>query len=132
MWQKKIGVYYIGHEQIELILMEGYGGEIYFTPEKGCLPRMKIGADEEDWQGLLTCVLHEAYEFTLDRADCRFNATNTIPPRESGAYMFYMSHSQFHDCCSRVGEFLTDGALKDIQKAYKEYHVQKKKKGKKS
>ena len=47
MKQKIVGSYYAGNECVQLVLMEGIGGEFYCIPERGATARIKIGADAD-------------------------------------------------------------------------------------
>lgn len=46
MKQKIVGTYYAGHQQIQLVIREGDGGEFFLNPERGSLPRIKLGVDK--------------------------------------------------------------------------------------
>lgn len=74
MKQIVVGTYYAGFNQIELVLRDGVGSEYYNCPEKGKCPRIKIGADYNNWGGLVNSLLHELYEFLYDKLQCRYVA----------------------------------------------------------
>ena len=119
-----IGTYEIGYEQCQLVIREGTGGEFFWIPEKGCIPRIAIGVDYDNWNEVVAILLHECLEFCKDRAGCRYNPTNTVSPREHGAYMFVMSHATFQDCCAKTAEFITP-ALPALARAWKKWKGKK-------
>ena len=127
MKQKIVGSYYVGSESVQLVLRRGDGGEFYNTPEKGSVPRIKVGADEQDWIMVRTSLLHEITELMMDRLKCRFLPTNDFSNSHS-AYLFVIDHTNFSDVCYRVSEFL-DVAIPDTKKAWKKWN--KKNKGEK-
>ena len=127
-----VGVFECGYEQIQLVLREGMGGEFYTCPEKGSLPRIKVGAyGPDEWKHVIACLMHEITEFSMWRQDCRFYPDNRIMPRSHADYLFVMSHEKFNDCITKVAEFIHI-ALPELAKAYNAWHKPKpKKRGKK-
>lgn len=122
MKQKIVGVYECGYEQIQLVLREGTGGEFYSCPEKGSLPRIKVGAGVQDgWRDIVSTLMHEITEFAFWRQDCRFYPDNRISPRSHADYLFVMNHEKFNDCITKVGEFVTL-ALPDLSTAFAKWH----------
>ena len=125
MKQKIVGNYYAGSESVQLVLREGDGGEFYNTPEKGFVPRIKIGADEQNWIMVRTSLLHEITELIMDKLKCRFCPTNDFSNSHS-AYVFLIDHTNFSDLCWRVSEFM-DEATPDLRKAWKHWNKKKSK-----
>ena len=121
--QKTVGQYLCGHEYMELVLRPGTGGEYYCSPEKGHIPRMKIGADQECWQDVVEVVLHEVMEFQIDRHNCRFEPMH-FQSRDQHASMMVMSHHVFSDCCAKAAEFLVE-SHNDLLKAWKAWGKKK-------
>lgn len=119
MKQVIIGIYEIGYDQVELILREDTGGEFYLIPEKGSIPRIKVGADYEKWQDVVTVLLHESYEFMIDRLQGRYTLYNDLS-NDHGAYTFVFDHVTFSDVCARVSEFISK-ALPDLEKKWNEW-----------
>jgi hypothetical protein len=117
--QKKVGTYHLGFEQVDLFLIEGYGGEFYCTPEPGSLPRIKIGADLGDFEDVLAVLFHEAFEMLLFRKGCRFNPDD-VRTRDHSLYRFFMDHNQFSDICQKAAEFM-DNAIPDVRKSWKKW-----------
>ena len=117
--QKIVGVYYIGYEQVELVLREDYGGEFYATPEVGKIARIKIGADYENFSEVVEVLLHEALEFVMFREGCRLEPSNNRT-NDQGKYIFHMTHAEFADVSAKTAECLTD-ALPDLGKAWKKW-----------
>ena len=128
MKQKIIGVYYFGNEQIELVLREGTGGEFYATPEKGHIPRIKVGADKE-WQQVVSALVHEAFEFAALRNRGRYDPCGDFS-NDHSSYLFVMTHPIFSDCCARVAELLTS-AVPVLAHEWNAWKKDSKKKGKK-
>ena len=124
MKQKIVGIYYLGYEQVQLVLREGSGAEFYFCPEKGSIPRIKIGADQREWWHIVDTVLHEAFEFAMERRQCRYHATEDTS-RDHSAYLFVLTHTQFSDNCSKVAEFIS-AAVPDLSKAWRQWNKDKK------
>lgn len=123
MKQVIVGVYEAGYDQIELVLREGTGGEFYIIPEKGGIPRIKIGADCKEWIEVVDTLLHEIYEHVFDRLRCRYEISNQVTTDHS-AYLFSFSHNQFCEACCRVSEFITN-ALPDLAKAWEAWRKEK-------
>jgi hypothetical protein len=125
MKQKIVGHYYIGHECVQLVATEGGEGSLYFTPEYGKVPRIKVGVDYDDYQDALEVLLHEVYEFALTREGTRHLGTDTFT-EDHTQYLFVMTHCQFSNITSKCSVFLTE-ALPEFKKAWAKWH---KKKGK--
>lgn len=119
MKQQTVGTYYIGHEQIQVVLREGMGGEFFSCPERGSVPRMKIGADSCSWPYIVGTVLHEAFEFQMSMRSCRLEPADDLG-RDHAQYIFLMKHPQYSDICARVGQFMAD-ALPDISRAWSKW-----------
>ena len=119
MKQKRLNTYYIGHDQVELILRDGTGGEYYLMPEKGRIARIKIGADYKYWWEVVTVLLHEAFELILDKMYCRYSKTQTWC-RDDSNYLFVFTHQEFSEATGRVSDFVTD-ALPDLSKEWKKW-----------
>ncbi len=119
MKQKIVGTYKIGGEYCELVLRDGDGGEFYSLPEHGHVPRIKVGADYQDWDRIVSVLLHETMEFSLARIKCRFYPEDDFGG-DTHAYIFIMSHPDFSDACARTAEFMTC-ALPDLARAWKKW-----------
>ena len=122
--QTVVGIYEIGYEEVEVVFRDGQGGEFYVYPEKGHCARMKIGADQERWDELVAVLLHEAFELVADRLKCRYRAFNDIS-RDTGAFTFMFSHSDFSDICAKSAEFMAR-AMPDASAAWKKWKKEKK------
>ena len=116
--QKVVGSYFCGFESVELVLREGYGGEVFFT-EKGSIARMALGG-EQDWEDCFVSLLHETFELLFDRIKCRFNPCNDMS-RSTDSYLFVANHSAFSDVCAKAGEFINT-CLPDLKKAHKDWN----------
>ena len=120
MKQKIVGTYYIGFDQIQVVLREGTGGEFWHCPEEGSVARMKVGADQERWEDVLSCLFHEATEFTYDKLRCRFSRSNDLS-KDHSEYMFMFNHNDLSHVCACLGEF-TAACLPDLSVAYKKWN----------
>lgn len=126
MKQVIIGTYYMGAEYVQIVLRDGDGAEFYITPEHGKVPRMKIGADRDNWHDIVAALLHEALELCMFRLKCRYSPSNDFT-NDHSAYLFIMDHCQFTDMCCRAGEFLSE-CEKDLRKAWRKWKKESKKK----
>lgn len=119
MRQVIVGNFSLGAEYCQLVFREGCGGEFYFMPELGHVPRIKIGADCETWEKVLATLLHEAMELVLGRLRLRY-----IPQDDFGndvhSYLLIVPHEKYSDACARVAKFLIE-ALPAAEKAWREW-----------
>ena len=118
MKQKIIGTYSCGVEEVQLVLREGTGGEFWTMPEKGCIARIKVGANME-WPEVMSALLHEALELQMHRIGCRFDPTGDCG-RDHSSYLFVMTHPQFSNVVGRAAQFAS-AALPDLAKAWKKW-----------
>lgn len=123
MKQKIVGIYRAGSDQAQVVLREGQGGEFYFVPEKGSVPRLKIGADYESWNDVVAVLLHETFEFLLTRMDCRLIIDNYS--NDSEDYLFHFNHGKLSDLCARAAMFLTV-CLPDFATAWNQWKKENK------
>lgn len=119
MKQKVIGTYYIGRDEVELVLREGHGGEFYISPEKGKIPRIKVGAEYKEWRSIVDIVLHESLEYVMDKMYLRYEATH-LSTRDMAGYSFIFNHCQLSEICARVSDFMTE-ALPALEKEWKKW-----------
>ena len=129
MKQKVVGTYDIGYEQCQLVIREGTGAEFYFLPEKGSVPRIKIGADQDKFDKVIKSLLHEAFEFSYCRMHGRFLPSEDMSNNHA-RYMFCFDHNQFSESCAVVAEFIT-AAIPDLKTAWEKWKKGPKKKVKK-
>lgn len=130
MKQVIIGTFDFGCEYVQLVLREGQGGEFYTKPEKGHIPRIKIGADYSRWHGVVQTLLHEAMELAMLRQDCRYEPDHRIA-QDTCAYVFMADHAKFSECCAVAGVLLAD-SLPTVAREWKKWNApvaKKKKKG---
>ena len=120
MKQVIVGTYEIGYDQVEIVLREDLGGEFYLIPEKGSIPRIKIGADHKDWRDVVAVFLHEAYEFVLEKLRCRYEKTDIVVGDHNG-YLFILDHLTFSEACQRVAELATS-ALPNLKKEWEKWN----------
>lgn len=119
MKQKIVGSYYIGSTSAQVVLREGNGAELYLQPEKGAVPRMKLGADVKWWE-LLDALMHESLEMQFCLLQCRFLESGKVC-RDLGSFLFVFTHDQFTEACGRSAAFIDD-ALADVKKAWQAWH----------
>jgi hypothetical protein len=121
MKQKRIGFYRIGYVDIEIILREGIGGEYYLSPGIKCgnVPRIRIGADYENWYEIVNVLLHEITEYLYDRIQCRYCAVDNLSDSHE-QYLFVFNHAQFSDCQFKIANFLSF-VLPDLEKIWNKW-----------
>ena len=119
MKQKIIGVYYMGHEQVEVVLRSGDGGEFYTCPEKGKIPRIKIGADYKAWGDVVRVALHEALEFAMWRQGVTFEYAGDMS-KDAGRKVFIMRHDEFSSAAGLAADLLT-ACLPELARAWKRW-----------
>lgn len=119
MRQAIVGIYPLGHIDVEVVLREGSGAEYWSRPDKGHIPTIKIGADQRQWGCIVECAMHEAMEFELTERMHRFIPCADLG-RDNGVYSFHFSHAEFSDACNRVGFFLA-ACLPDLATAWKKW-----------
>jgi hypothetical protein len=106
--------------------------EFYSCPEKGSLPRIKVGAGApNEFKQVLRVLMHEITEFAFWRQDCRYSPDNRISPCSHADYLFVMTHEKFNDCITKVGEFI-HLAIPELATAYDTWHKPKPKPKKKA
>jgi hypothetical protein len=120
MKQVIVGVYYFGHDQAQLVLREGTGGECYVTPEKGSIARIKVGADEKQWSGMVAVLLHEVTELASAKMGLRWHPSDNIG-NDNGEFLFAMTHPQFSELSARAADYLAE-SLPDLSAAWKKWH----------
>lgn len=119
MKQVIVGTYDCGLDQIELILREGTGGEFFFKPEDGKVPRVKVGADVDGWNDVVSILLHEVFEMQMTKSHCRFEPAPDYG-RDHSSYLFLMNHPIFSDVTARVAGFLAL-CLPDLSRAWNKW-----------
>lgn len=100
-----LGVYRLGHRNVQVVLdwMER-GGAFYFCPSATELPRIRIGMDYDQWEGVVNVALHEALEAVLCDMEVCFRrlAAHTS---DTGDRLFSFDHSTFTEAVARVSSF---------------------------
>jgi len=117
--EKLVGTYCAGYENITLFIRDGSGGDFNVLPDS----KIRIGGDEEEWQRVVECVIHEIFELLLLRLNCRYNSSNL--GRSNGAYLFVFNHVEFEDLCARASEFIS-ACMFDTHKAWNSWRKLKK------
>ena len=125
MKQEIIGTYYCGDWQIELVLREGVGGEFWFSPEKGKIPRMKIGADHREWKSMVDVFLHEVMEFVMVTMRLRYEH-DRCRAQDNSAYTFIMTHEEFAEAVALAADYMVR-SVDDLKKAWEKWHKPKSK-----
>lgn len=116
MKQLIVGTYYAGHEQAELVLREGDGGECYISPENGKVARIKIGAEQSAWWKIVAVLLHETMELVQIRKGGRYQPCGSTSGDHS-AYLFVFDHTAFSDVCAKTADYMA-AALPDLFRAW--------------
>ncbi len=119
MTQVVVGIYEFGMGQAQLVLRDGIGGEFYTVPDLGAIPRIKIGADQDSWQEVVSTLLHEIIELQMALTGCRLSAVPDYG-RDHAGYIFIMTHLQFSEVCGRASIFVA-AALPDLAAAWKKW-----------
>ena len=120
-----VGIYEMGWEHVQLVLREGRGGEFYIVPGDIDCPRIKVGADQDQWSDLLCALLHEAGELALARLKCRYSHTEEVAG-DVHSYLFVMTHPQFSEMQGLTAEFVAH-CWDDLGKAWNKWGKPKKK-----
>ena len=115
MKQTLVGNYELGVLSVALYLREGDGAEYYTHPERGATPRIKIGAIGP-WDSVVSRLLHEAMEYTLDNHKLRYRQTMNFQGGSDGV-SFHLDHAQFSMVCDDVARFLV-AALPDLARVW--------------
>ncbi len=126
MKQIKVGCYTLAHLNVDLYLVDDTGGEFFFAPEPGKLPRIKVGA-QGTWQDLVVWLVHEAIEFEFTAHQCRLKPDTG--GNSDGQYTFLANHAQFSSICRGAGEFMS-WCLSDLVAEYDRWHKPLKKRRK--
>ena len=119
MKQVIVGTFPIGDVSCQLVLREGNGGEFYCRPGDIPYPRMKIGADVDNWYSVVSTLLHESQEFVLSSLCLRYTPDDEFG-RDAASYVFWMRHEQFSDVCARAGIFMS-AYLPQVATAWKKW-----------
>lgn len=119
MKQKILGIYDTGYAQVQIVCREGRGGEFWCCPEKGSLPRIKIGMDYDLWECVVGVLLHELLELIFNRMQCRFNIDDDLG-QDHASYLFVVDHCKFSDACAKAALTLSM-CLPDLAKEYKKW-----------
>ena len=123
MEQIIVGTYDMGWESVEIVLREGTGVEFFLIPETGRGPRIKVGADQNQWSDVVAVLLHECLELEYERAGVRFSPSSELA-RDHAAYIFVLNHAQFSEAAARVAELLSK-VLPDLAKSWKQWNKRK-------
>ncbi len=127
MKQKILGCYYLGHDQVEVVLREGQGAEFYLVPEGRLCRRVKIGADGS-WRETLNSLLHEIMELMFCTMTLRY-VTSDYVNNGHDDYLFIFTHPQFTEIAARLSPFLI-ACQPDLKKAWRAWHKKPKSKKK--
>lgn len=103
--QKSLGAFFMGRKEVELFITDGADGSFYTSPERGKLPRIKVGMQAE-WRHVVMVLIHEAAEATMDDMYLRFAPSHAMS-QDHADYLFSFNHPQFSEICARVADFLT-------------------------
>lgn len=124
MKQSIIGVFQIGHENVQLVAMLDNGdGEFYFCPESESLGRIKVGIANSNWENVVAMLLHETLEYAMDRQRVRYRITENLS-RDHASYLFNFNHCQFTEIVACVSSFVTP-ALPRLAEAWAKRHKKK-------
>lgn len=114
--EKDLGTFLFGDFRVRLMVNNQWGGVFYFAYE-GDLPRIVVGTASQDWERIVSGLLHEAYELETARMGYRFSRSNDFS-NDHSEYIFMFNHPQFSDLCGKVSVFITK-ALPKVATAWK-------------
>jgi hypothetical protein len=117
------GKYELGDEFVQIVLREGDGAEFWLCPGDIPYPRIKVGADQDNWRDVVANLKHEAEELTMVRLRLRYYPGSSYAA-DHGSYLFAFNHSQFCELSARVAYFLVD-CLPDLAKAWAKWKKEK-------
>lgn len=125
--QYLLGAFQLGPQSVDVVLMPNMsGGEFYFIPEEGRLPRIKIGLDYANWYEVVDVVVHEALEYLLTLNNHRFVPSGKFNADHAN-YQFMFDHVQLTTACAQLGVFLAN-ALPKIAEEFNK-HIKSRSKG---
>lgn len=130
MKELHVGVYDLGAESVEVQLRSGLGGDWTTRSDVGKMALIQVGADHEEWYGLVVAILHELMDLTGFRMGCIFRYSPNYS-RDNGAQLFVYDHTGHSEMCARVGWFLAD-CLPDLARAWDKWKKEKKRRYKKA
>jgi hypothetical protein len=119
--QPLIGTYPLGDTYVDLYAVtDSQEAALFFKPEAGALPRIKIGLDDPDWRNVVDSLLHESMEFLMMQNNVTFDAVGSSPFNTQNRY-FLFNHGQFCDLIHYQSEFLiaAQPALEKVWKKHK-------------
>lgn len=125
MKQKIVGTYEAGFHQFQLVLREGYGGEMYPLPEPGSVPRIKVGADNQTWPAVLEVLIHEITEGAYYFLGVRYKCSENRSAGHDG-YLFFLTHDQLSNASAQIAEYLA-ACLPEFKRAWKKWQKKKRK-----
>ena len=106
MNQKRLGVFPLGHENVELVaILDDGGGAFYFAPDRESPGRIKVGLGYKHWDQVVATLLHETMEYAMDRHKLRYEKTQNLCNDHAG-YLFVMDHCAFSEVCACVASFV--------------------------
>lgn len=125
MKQIVIGIYALGHENVQLVaLPDDTGGEFYFCPDETSLGRIKVGIANSNWENVVAILLHETLEYAMDRHRVRYRVTENLSS-DHASYLFVLNHCDFTEIVARVSSFVTP-ALPRLAVAWEKRHKKRK------
>jgi hypothetical protein len=128
MRQSIVGTYDLGAESVELYVRPGTGAD--FSTHSGTVRKRQIaaiyvGMDYATWDGVVTCLLHEAKEAVEMRMGVRLRPDIDFS-RDAAGWYFFSTHAQHSEMCARVGYFLAQ-CLPDVERIWKQWRKPPKK-----
>jgi hypothetical protein len=123
MWQKIVGSYDSGLLNIQVVAREGKGGEFFANPEKGCIPRIKVGVDYKEWGYCVDVLVHECMELFLTLQGKRYSKAPDLAYDDS-EYLFSFTHGDL-SACARLCSAILVQCLPDLADVYKKRNKKK-------
>ena len=116
MKQKIVGTYAAGYRYIELVAMEGSGGQFWVTPGDIKYPRIKVGMNHDRWWEVASVLFHEVFELCAGQAKCTFRTEEDLG-RDAREGFIVMRHDQMSDVVARCADFMAN-SMPDLKKAW--------------
>ncbi len=129
MEEKLVGNYLLGGMIVQIYCMDEWGGDFYNAPDKVSPPKIRVGFGSQEWDRVVTALLHEMMEFEMHKNGLRYDRSNDYS-NDHGGYIFMMNHPQFSDICGRVAATLTS-VLPVLAVEFRKYKEQKRREARK-
>ena len=108
-----VGTFRLGNINVRLLANPSSEGGSFTTMPEPCII---IGLDQNDWQGIVGVLLHEAFEFAHMMNGHKFRQV-PMSNYDSADATFMFDHAKFGRVCADVGCFVAD-AMPELHNVY--------------